>query len=324
MLKKNWFILFIVLASLAFSVNATAQASREAEPADRSELAVTELPPGGERVPEDSVPEDVKKTLARLVAAGGEKIRQGNSEVLTWSGSGYKKSTAVQLMKKVEENLQNSGWTFEVGERNNEFVVFSLFRQQPERRLLFGFFVPSNDGLVLALTEMVRADAPSVAEANNVPSDEPAAESKSGVISPNPSAARELFGKWAYARTGSSISNAYGQAIASNGSRITYEFFSNGTVEFVGIMHTASLAGCRLEAFSTKKGKVSINGDRMTISWAPTSFSRDDTCTPQQNYKKTLPAETETNTWQIKHEAHDRTLLCLQSKDGETCLDKSQ
>jgi hypothetical protein len=324
MLKENWVVLFIVLASLAFSVNATAQASRETEPAERSELAVTELPPGGDRVLKDSVPEDVKNTLARLVAAGGEKIRQGNSEVFTWSGSGYRKSTAVQLMKKVEENLKNSGWTFEVGESNNEFVMFSLFRKQPERRLLFGFFAPSNDGLVLAMTELVRADAPSSAEANNGSSDEPAAESNGGIVSPNSPTARELFGKWAYANTGSSIRNAYGQTIASNGSRFTYEFFPNGTVEFIGIMHTASLAGCRLEAFSTKKGKVSINGDKMTINWAPTSFSRDDTCTPQQNYKKTLPAETETNTWQIKHEAYDRTLLCLQSKGGETCLDKSQ
>jgi hypothetical protein len=324
MLKKNWVILSIVLASLAFGVNATAQASRETEPAERSELAVTELPPGGERVLEDSVPDDVKKTLARLVAAGGEKIRQGNSEVLTWSGSGYRKSNAVQLMKKVQDNLQSSGWTFEVGESNKEFVMFSLFRQQPERRLLFGFFVPSNDGLVLALTELVRADATSVSEANNGSSEGPAAESKSGVVSPSSSTVRELFGKWAYANTGSSIRNAYGQTVASNGSRFTYEFFSNGTVEFVGIMHTASLAGCRLEAFSTKKGKVSINGAKRSIAWAPTSFSRDDTCTPQQNYKKTLPAETETNTWQIKHEADNRTLLCFQSKDGETCLDKSQ
>ena len=313
-----------MLASLAFSVDATAQASRETEPAERSVLAVTELPPGGERVLEDSVPDDVKKTLARLVAAGGEKIRQGNSEVLTWSGSGYRKSTAVQLMKKVQDNLQNSGWTFEVGESKNDFVMFSLFRQQPERRLLFGFFVPSNDGLVLALTELVRADASSSAEANNSSNEEAAAERKGGVASPNSSTARELFGKWAYANTGSSIRNAYGQTVASNGTRITYEFFSNGTVEFVGIIHTASLAGCRLEAFSTKKGKISINGDKMTINWAPTSFSRDDTCTPNQNYKKTLPAETETKTWQIKHEADDRTLLCLQSKDGETCLDKSQ
>jgi hypothetical protein len=321
MLGKKSVLLFILFTFFTFTLNTAAQTNQETEPAERSELAATDLPTGGERMLEQSVPEDLKKVLAKLVAEGGDKIRQGDSEVLTWSGKGYKKSTSVQLMKQIEANLQRSGWEYEIGKSNDDVVLFSLLRQTPKRRGLLGFFVPSDDGLVLAMTEILPTGAP-VAEANNSSGPEPEVEVK-GSNTANTSNTRELFGKWAWANTGSSIRDYTGKTIAGSGSRFTYEFSPNGTVEYVGIMHSASLAGCRLEAFSTKKGKFSIDGNRMTIAWAPASFSRDDTCTPSQNYKKTLPAETETQTWEIKHEDYGRTLLCINSKGSETCFDRS-
>jgi hypothetical protein len=134
---------------------------------------------------------------------------------------------------------------------------------------------------------------------------------------------KDLLGKWANGRTGSTIRDMYGKTIAGNASRFTYEFFPDGTVQYTGIMHTSSLAGCRLEAFTTKKGKVSTSGNTMTIAFAPASFSRDDTCTPAQNYKKTLPAETVTLQWQIKHEPYGRTLFCTTEKGEESCFDRA-
>jgi hypothetical protein len=76
--------------------------------------------------------------------------------------------------------------------------------------------------------------------------------------------------------------------------------------------------GCRLQAFTLKKGRASLSGDTLTIKWAPASFSRDDTCSPSKNYKKTLPAETETLTVKFKN-SYGQKQLCLTGKD-ETCL----
>jgi hypothetical protein len=129
-------------------------------------------------------------------------------------------------------------------------------------------------------------------------------------------------GKWANGRTGSSIRNAYGVTIASNASRFTYEFYADGTVGYTGIMHVTSMAGCRMETFTTKKGRVSIEGNRMVIKYAPAAFSRDDTCDSAGNYKKTLPAETETLTWSLK-EVDGRTRFCIEGKDGESCFDRT-
>lgn len=44
---------------------------------------------------------------------------------------------------------------------------------------------------------------------------------------------------------------------------------------------------------------------------------------PKKNYKKSLAAETEKATWRVKHE-ENRTKLCMESKDGETCYDKTE
>jgi hypothetical protein len=192
--------------------------------------------------------------------------------------------------------------------------------------VVLGFILLIGLGVVafgFAVSGVWLANAPA-ADGNNNSRKEPVTEADQDDGGDGPSTVPdELIGKWANGRTGSSIRNAYGQTVASSGSRVTYQFSPNGAVEFVGIIHTSSLAGCQLEAFTTKKGRVSIDGDEMSIAWAPASFSRDDTCSPEKNYKKSLPAETEKVTWRAKHE-ENRTQLCMESKDGETCYDKTE
>ncbi|HYP50272.1 MAG TPA: hypothetical protein VEQ34_04965 [Pyrinomonadaceae bacterium] len=323
MLRKFTFIWLVIVTVFALNQTSPAQEMEETEPATSSALANTALPAGALRVKETSVPQEIKDTLAKLVASGGDKIRQGDSEVLTIADKIYKKSTSIQLMKKIETDLQKAGWVYEIGEKNNEFVMFSLFRKEPQNRALLGFFVPTDEGLVIALTEMLaREDA--IAENQNNNSAEPlASETKPSKPNANGSSPHELAGKWVWASTGSMYRNPVsGVTVAGRSSRFTYEFSPNGTVEYVGIMQTTSLANCRMEVFSTKKGKVSISGGKMTIAFAPATFTRDDSCDRAGNYKKTLPAETETYNWQIKN-SNGRVLLCLEGKEGETCFDKS-
>jgi hypothetical protein len=105
--------------------------------------------------------------------------------------------------------------------------------------------------------------------------------------------------------------------MGSNGSRFTYQFSANGAVEFTGIMNVMT-AGCKLEAFTLKRGKARLNGNTLTINWQPASFSRDDSCSPSKNYKKTLPAETETFQVKLK-DSYGQRQLCLTGKD-ETCF----
>ena len=131
-----------------------------------------------------------------------------------------------------------------------------------------------------------------------------------------------LVGTWVNGRSMTSVTNSIGVTSAGTGSRFTYKFMPNGTLEYTGIMQTVSYGGCKLVAFTQKKGKYSVSGDTMTISYAPAHFSRDDSCDRAGNYKKTLPAETVTQRFAVKEKYGD-LYVCFVEKDGEeSCFSK--
>jgi hypothetical protein len=125
-----------------------------------------------------------------------------------------------------------------------------------------------------------------------------------------------LAGTWVWGRSGSYTTTTAGAYLGGNGSRHTYQFSANGAVEYTGIMNMMT-AGCRMQIFRTMKGRASLNGDTLTIKWSPAAFSRDDSCSPSKNYKKTMPAETETFKVAFK-DSYGQKQLCLTGKD-ETC-----
>jgi hypothetical protein len=125
-----------------------------------------------------------------------------------------------------------------------------------------------------------------------------------------------IVGKWVWGRSGSSSYGASGAYLGSNGSRFTYQFRPDGTVEYTGIMNVMN-AGCNQQVFQARKGKVSLNGSTMTINWSPATFTRDFSCDTAHNYTKTLPAERETYQVNVKSDLGQRQ-LCLTAKE-ETC-----
>jgi hypothetical protein len=129
----------------------------------------------------------------------------------------------------------------------------------------------------------------------------------------------QLVGTWVWGRSGSSTYTQGGAYMGSNGSRHTYQFNSNGTVEYTGIMNVMT-GGCNMQVFKTMKGKASLDGSTLTVNWSPASFSRDDSCSPSKNYKKTLPAETETFQVNMK-DSYGQKQLCLTGKD-EICFSR--
>jgi len=122
-----------------------------------------------------------------------------------------------------------------------------------------------------------------------------------------------IVGKWVSGSSGSMTKTTSGVYLGGNASRHTYQFGANGAVEYTGIMNMMT-GGCRMQIFKSAKGKASLNGNTLTINWSPASFSRDDSCSPSKNYKKTLPAETET--FKINFETYyDDKQLCLTTTD---------
>lgn len=130
-----------------------------------------------------------------------------------------------------------------------------------------------------------------------------------------------IVGKWVSGSSGSMTTTTSGVYLGGNASRHTYQFSGNGMVEYTGIMNIMT-GGCRMQIFKTAKGKATLSGNTLTINWGPASFSRDDSCSPSKNYKKTLPAETEV--FQANFETYyDDKQLCLTSSD-KTCFSRDK
>lgn len=160
MLKKSLFTYLLIAVIAACSLSAAAQSPKGFFPVKKSTLAAIDLPPGALQIKDYYVPEYIKKMLAELIEAGGPAIRQGNSEVIVWTRSRLKNSKPEQTFKKIETSLQSADWTYEIIHQEDDYIVFSLMRDEPELRGIFGFFSLSDNSMVFAMTELQKADKP--------------------------------------------------------------------------------------------------------------------------------------------------------------------
>jgi hypothetical protein len=166
MLNKIYKIIF---GALLLTIAVSAQ---ETESVIKSGLTGSKLPANALRVREQYVPAEISQALRKMVDAAGEKIRQGDSETLLWSGGNYRKQSAESLMRKLSDDLQTAGWIYEVGGRDGDVTVFSLLKSEPSRRAIVGFYTATDEALVLAWTEFLSAGSngeANVKNANNEP-----------------------------------------------------------------------------------------------------------------------------------------------------------
>ncbi|MGI8883955.1 MAG: hypothetical protein ACR2IA_06905 [Pyrinomonadaceae bacterium] len=320
MLQIVSLILSLIFCLTGFGSSAAAQTvEQETVAISDSALAMINLPTGARRIKEGNVPAEVQSTLAKLVAAGGGRVRQGDSEVVIWGGS-YKKSAGAQMVKKLETALQTAGWEYEIGERNSEFVLFSLFRPAPPRRVLVGFFVPSEDAFIFAVTEMLPSNAAS-STSKQMPSS--VADNKYA----GSSGSGELIGKW-WRGNGSGFIDHTGKTQYKAGETFTFEFFPDGTVEYVYDKDVLSILQCRTKKTDKARGKFTINGDSLTINLGMVSSVGSSSCEAKNNFKKTEPASSVTRKFQVRKmdsitRPDNPLILCFNSGDGETCFEKT-
>lgn len=321
MSQKLLFIVSLILLMSAPGLNAAAQTLNEETVATAdSKLAAINLPSGARRVKQANVPEEIRSTLEKIVASGGDKVRQGDSEVILWGGN-FAKSSGSQMIQKLEANLKNSGWEYEIGAKQSDFVLFSLFRAEPQRRVVMGFFVPSEDAFVFALTEMVRADA-TVAE--NRVKENIGSILNSGKINSTDSG---LIGKW-YRGTGSGYIDPTGKTQYKSGESYYFEFFPNGTVEYTYEKDVLSIMQCKIKGSNKARGQYAISGDSLTINLGTMSSTGSDSCDAKGNFTKTEPASTITKKFKIKKmeslfRPDNPTILCFDGQDGDGCFEKT-
>jgi hypothetical protein len=225
MFKRSSLFLFVLFGLISiFNFTASAQ---ETESAANSALTEAKLPSGAVRILPGSVPAEINQGLEKIVAAGEGKIVQGDSEVLAWTGAGYKKSNAANLMKQIQSNLQAKGWSYETGEKTDEVTVFSALRETPKKQGVLGFYVMSDDAMVLAWTEILPAGGSKNTVENDSPKSEPIKQSPlQNQNSSRSSNSSSIVGEWHNGRVSMMQDKNLitGQMTASNGSTFTYKF----------------------------------------------------------------------------------------------------
>jgi len=148
----------VFLLGLLLSVVSFAQ--DETTAVDSSALTGVRLPQGAHRVSETSVPSEIAQTMQKIVAEGKGKLRQGNTEVLIWTGSDLKKAGAKSITDRLASALKTGGWEYEVSGTEKGITFFSVLRSAPERRGILGFFGGADGTLMFAWTEVHASGGP--------------------------------------------------------------------------------------------------------------------------------------------------------------------
>jgi hypothetical protein len=313
-------VIFCACALLAGAARA-----QEAVATSNSTLTGAVLPRGAVRVSEASVPAGITSVLAKFAAAGEGRLRQGDTEVLAWAGGGYRKSDAPGLMRQVESTLRAGGWTYEVAGSEGQLVVFNLVRETPARRGIAGFFVATDDALVLAWTELLPVSAATPAAQNSYgnavndarrPANPPAA---AGAVP------RELVGRW---DTGGVSLLQYrdtvtGSTTPGRGNHFSYHFKPDGSFQAVGLLQS-NVYNCTTTLFNEKAGRAEFSGQTVTLVLSKNFWRQTNNCAPSSNSERNYTLGRETYRWRTKQDEYGKQYICLANDKGETCYRRAQ
>ncbi|HEV2707553.1 MAG TPA: hypothetical protein VGV59_16670 [Pyrinomonadaceae bacterium] len=268
-----------------------------------------------------SVPAEINDALKKIIESGEGKIVQGESEVLAWADASYRKADAAKLIRQLQGNLEAANWIYEVGGKEGDLTVFSVVQETPTRRLLLGFYVPTDEALLVAWTEALPA-ASSTSSVNGQTRPAQATETKPAQGS---SSSLQVVGTW----TNGSISllqernTITGATTPSNGSTFKYVFTTDGRFEFVGLMQS-TMYGCTTSLFNQKAGRFETDGKSITLIPSKNFWRQQNSCAPNSTKERDYTLERETFQLRTKTDEHGKAFICLTSAKGETCYRREE
>jgi hypothetical protein len=172
--NRNKYQSLFLITALCLMLSAVVLGADEATAVDRSSLLGVRLPARALRVNDGHVPNEIRQSMQKLVAEAGGKLRQGNSEVLVWTGSELKKSGTTGIVTRLTATLKAEGWQYDVGGMENGITFFSLLKDGAEPRAVIGFFGEAEETFIFAMTEIhasenKRAETPVAAPTGELP-----------------------------------------------------------------------------------------------------------------------------------------------------------
>lgn len=133
-----------------------------------------------------------------------------------------------------------------------------------------------------------------------------------------------LIGSWRTARISmlQYQDRMTGSTTPGNGSTFNYKFSPDGRFEFSGYMQTTTY-NCTTTVFNPMTGTYKVEGSRVILTPEKNTWQMRNNCAPSKNMDRPGKMDVLTYDWRLKRE-DGYTSLCLNSKDGETCLRREE
>lgn len=312
------FCVAVLLSDRAFAMN-----DEETEAATESQLLQIMLPANAQRVLPQSVPVEIKQTLTKIATSENAGIRQGESEVLLWGGSGYNKNKASGIINNLTGNLKSAGWNFSVAGQEDGVTVFTALKEGAPRRGVVGFYGASDEVLIFAASEVLtNGAAADNSVSNNSQIEQATVTQKTGNGGAGVS---QLVGNW-YNGNVSMLQEKNlitGQINSSNASRFAYKFFADGRFEYIGYMKS-TMYGCTTDLFNDKRGKVEISGNQITFVPTKNYWKNTYSCSPSSNKERDYTLDRETYTFRTETNKYGKEQICLANSKGESCYEREK
>lgn len=127
----------------------------------------------------------------------------------------------------------------------------------------------------------------------------------------------QLQGEWFYGRI-SSIQyqdRNTGQSAQPNGSSDRFKLTPNGNYERARLLQISTY-GCASYLFIQEKGKVKIDGQKLTFE-PSNSFVKGQQCSASNTYQRHNTAKVETYSWSLEKNDYGQEILVLETLDGQ-------
>lgn len=313
MFKKNIAALCLLL-TVVLILGRAAQA-QDSEAAASSALTGVALPAGASRILPGSVPAEVTQAFDKITAAGNGKFQKGDSEVLVWAGSNYRKANAPAIVGRLTAALKAAGWQYTVEGDEGGLTVFSVVKEGANRRALVGFHGATDDALIFSWMEILTPNGSVNGDGNGRSEDDSPVEKVRNIRNSGGS----LVGTWSNGSTSMNVEKyTDGTSAFRNGSTYKYVFHPDGRFEFIGLM-ASTMYGCTTTLFNDKRGQYQISGSQITLVPSKNFWRNQYSCAPNSNKERDYVLERETYDFRTKTDEYGKTLVCLANAKGEAC-----
>ena len=107
-----------------------------------------------EEVTPDTVPAEITQMLKKVVAdAGRGRFKQYDTEVVIWRGVPFRTAGADGIIKSLKGQFKKAEYRYEEGEAVEGVTPFRI-DQDAEGRIVVGFYLVTEDGLLWAWTQV--------------------------------------------------------------------------------------------------------------------------------------------------------------------------